>query len=262
MALALFQNLFSSFDSSIKRISGNKPPLAAQSSPIQLPSQNLKNVVFYVLCLFIYVMPIFNSFNKSAVQIKRQKSVVATRAEADRCLSRVKRTKSFEWTTHATFAQIDASRKGAISNTISEMSLRCPNRKLNILDWGCGDGTAAKELANNSKLNVFGFSIDASEKWLDPKGVTFLQTTVKVLPRFLKMKKIQLDIVFAEASLKHMLVNYQVEHFERLFDVLNVGGKIFSDPVFLEPCHIKSLEQAGFHVERKGSLLFSLTRKK
>lgn len=131
-------------------------------------------------CVLI-CMPIFrNESNQSAVRKARLNKAHLTRAQTDGYSRKVFRKKSFDWTTHASFSEIDVVNKGAISSAIKEMSQKYPNRKLNILDWGCGDGTAAKQVAQNNKLNVFGFSIDSSEGWLKPEGVTFLHTATEL----------------------------------------------------------------------------------
>jgi SAM-dependent methyltransferase len=209
-------------------------------------------------------MPIFRTeLNQSAARLKRLNKARLTRADTNGLSRRVFRKKSFDWATHAKFAtEIDAMNRGAISSAIKEMSQKYPNRKLNILDWGCGDGTAAKELAQNKKLNVFGFSIDSSEGWLKPEGVTFLQTASEHLPKFLNKQKIKLDIVYAYASLKHLSIDKQVFYLGELSPVLNVGARVFPDPIYAEPRYSRYLESDGYSVEVHKNFIVSLTKVK
>jgi len=208
-------------------------------------------------------MPIFrNELVQSAARIKRLNKARLTRAETKVGSRRVFRKKSFDWETRATFAEIDALSRGGITSTIKEMSRKYPNRKLNILDWGCGNGVAAKEAAQNKKLNVFGFSIDSSEGWLKPEGVTFLQTAVDALPVFLTKKKIKLDLIYARASLKHMVPGEQIKQLGKLSRVLSVGGRVFVDPIYAEPRYVSALEREGYVVEVHKNFIVSLTKVK
>jgi len=207
-------------------------------------------------------MPIFrNELNQSAARIKRLNKARLTRAQTDGHSRRVFRKKSFDWVARAKFTEIDAMNRGAISSAINDMSKKYFNRKLNILDWGCGNGIAAKELAQNKKLNVFGFSVDSSEGWLKPEGVTFLQTATESLPTFLKKKKVKLDVVYGYASFKHLSsFNHQIQTFNELSSALNIGARVFPDPLHFEPRYVRSLEQAGYSVEVYKNFIVSLTK--
>jgi len=206
-------------------------------------------------------MPLFKpAMVQTPAQKERLKRALSARAQVKEGYSRrVARRKSFEWGTHASFAEIDGAHNGAIRAAIEMLSLLHPERRINILDWGCGSGDAAKGLAFNKRLNVFGFSIDASKEWMKPDGVTFLQTAPEVLPRFLKKKGIKLDLIYERASLKHT-TGHAVPEIIRLAHVLNLGGRVFVDPIYLEPRHTNSLERAGFSLEVQGNFLVSLTK--
>jgi ubiquinone/menaquinone biosynthesis C-methylase UbiE len=207
-------------------------------------------------------MPIFRDYpNQSAARKARLDKARLTRAQTDGYSRKVFRKKSFDWTTRASFSEVDAMNRGQISAAIKEVSLKNPNRKLNILDWGCGDGTAAKQVAQNKKLNVFGFSIDSSEGWLKPEGVTFLHTATEVLPVFLKKKKIKLDVVYGYASFKHLpSFDHQIQALNELSPVLNKGARVFPDPIYFEPRYVRSLEQSGYSVEVYKNFIVSLTK--
>ncbi len=206
-------------------------------------------------------MPIFrNELAQSAARKNRLNKARLTRAETKVGSKRVFRKKSFDWTTRATFSEIDALSGGKITSAINEMSKKYPNRKLNVLDWGCGDGTAAKGAAQNKKLNVFGFSIDSSEGWLKPEGVTFLHTATDALPVFLRKKKINLDLIYERASLKHMPPSEQIKQLGKLSKVMHVGGKVFVDPIYAEPRYVSALEREGYFVEVHKNFILSLTK--
>jgi len=206
-------------------------------------------------------MPIFrNELVQSAARKNRLNKARLTRAETNGLSRRVRRIKTVEWKTHATFIEIDGLHNGAISAAVKELSIKHPDRKLNTLDFGCGDGTAAKQVAKNNKLNVFGFSIDSSEAWLKPEGVTFLQTAVDVLPTFLRKNKINLDIVYERASLKYLPPSKQVSVLEKLSSVLNVGGRVFVDSIYAEPRYVSALQRSGYSVEVNKIFIVSLTK--
>jgi ubiquinone/menaquinone biosynthesis C-methylase UbiE len=209
-------------------------------------------------------MPIFrNELVKSVARTNRLNKARLTRAQTNGYSRKVFRKKSFDWATHAKFSEIDAMNRGAISSAINEMSKKYPDRKLNILDWGCGDGTAAKEVAKNKKLNVFGFSIDSSEGWLKPEGVTFLHTATEVLPVFLEKKKVKLDVVYGSASFKHLpSFDHQIQVLNELSPVLNIGARVFPDPFYFEPRYVRSLEHSGYSVEVHKNFIVSLTKVK
>ncbi len=206
-------------------------------------------------------MPIFrNEFNQSVQRKRHLAKSLVTRAEIEEGSRKIKRTKSFEWLTQAKFSAIDAERKGEISSTINFFLRKKKGGRVNILDWGCGDGTAAKELAKDSRLNVFGFSIDSSSAWLKPANVTFLHTAVDFLPKFFRRKKMVFDIIYSEAALKHLPVEKQVKHLCELSNSLCVGGRIFPDFLYLTDKMRHSFISAGFMIEEKRNFLVSLRK--
>ncbi|MFA6268193.1 MAG: class I SAM-dependent methyltransferase [archaeon] len=204
-------------------------------------------------------MPIFrNELNQSVARRNRLRTTLLTRAE--KIGGRVLRRKTKEWSTRTSFRIIDLARGGGISKALEELSIVHKGRKLNILYWGCGEGRAAKELAKNPKNNVFGFSIDSSKYWVHPQGVTFIQTAVDVLPIFLRKKKISLDLIFAENSLKYLSPEKQTTHLCELAKLLTLGAKVFPDPVLLSPTQEAQLRKAGFELSKEKNYLVTLTK--
>jgi SAM-dependent methyltransferase len=209
----------------------------------------------------LIVMPIFRTeLNQSLQRKKRLAKALMTRAEIEEGTKKVMRVKSFEWTTKSRISQIDALTKGEFSSTINNFLKSKKGGKVNILDWGCGDGTAAKELAKHERLNVFGFAIDSSASWLKPEGVTFLHTAVGVLPKFFQRNKMVFDIIYARGSLKHMPIEKQVSHLCELSKSLSLGGRVFPDLLPLTDEIKKKFISAGFLVESKGRYLVSLRK--
>jgi len=210
-------------------------------------------------------MPIFKPGefqSASKARKSRLEKALVTRAETDGYSNVVRRKKSFEWITQAKFSDIDKSRKGGITSAINYFAKRKSGAKVNVLDWGCGDGTAAKELAKDLRVNVFGFAIDSSREWIKPSNVTFLHTAVEILPKFLRRKKLVFDVIYSEAAIKHMPVDYQVSHLCELSRSLSVGGRIFPDPIRLDQNIRKLFESSRLKVEEDHNFLVSLTKVK
>ncbi|MBI4043908.1 MAG: class I SAM-dependent methyltransferase [Candidatus Diapherotrites archaeon] len=77
-------------------------------------------------------------------------------------------------------------------------------RPVNVLDWGCGQGTAITELVKRlpSKVNAYGYSKDFYPSWTENPHVKFIQETHDQVPRF--FKKIPLDLILSLAGLHHL----------------------------------------------------------
>jgi len=57
-----------------------------------------------------------------------------------------------------------------------------------VIDWGCGEGTSIKNIAQNfPNLKVMGFSIQSYPKWRQnqPHNLEYLHTTTNALERYL-----------------------------------------------------------------------------
>jgi len=115
---------------------------------------------------------------------------------------------------------------GFIDQRIAEMK-----RPLAVLDWGCGSGVAADELARElgGKARVYGFSKDSYRKWQGIDNVKFIHSSSADLLRYIKPGS--LDLIYSFNGLRH----YPIEAFDSsgmqnylnaLAGKLSKGGKL------------------------------------
>jgi len=163
------------------------------------------------------------------------------------------------------FEAIDAKMNHHLSSTINNFVNQFPKRKVNVLDWGCYTSPAVKELAQNRRLSVFGYSRDADPSMLLSKKVRYLQTGRKQLVKYFNKYKIKFDVIYSNAGLKNIPVPELVEHLISLKDCLFVGGKIFPDLVWSPYRHreiFEELKKVGFELEFEHNQLLCLTKLK
>ena len=89
---------------------------------------------------------------------------------------------------NTSFHRIDWRFGHKLSKYFLEFKRKFPDRKILVLDWGCGSGVSAKELAKDPRLGVFGFSEDGHKMHRSPQGAEFLHTTKEVLPRYFRKR--------------------------------------------------------------------------
>ncbi len=105
---------------------------------------------------------------------------------------------------------------------------------LKVLDWGCGAGAAAEDLAlvaRHGKLNakIYGYSGESWKEWNEISGVTFLHSPARASPSYFPGRG--LDLVYS----RHGLFHLQGEPFRKLISAfagkLAPGGKMVFDIV-------------------------------
>jgi len=127
---------------------------------------------------------------------------------------------------HTMFSAVDKHNFGKISQAIDSLAAQFPNRKIKVLDWGCGWGHATKQLADeNARTEVIGFSKDSYDPHLSPGKATILNTSQNAFYRYLKSKKIKFDIIYSNLGLTY--AENQLAEISKLSEFLQVGGKLF-----------------------------------
>ena len=212
-------------------------------------------------------MPIFSKVVASSpVRAARLRRISNTQARlCSGAKSRLVRKPSSNWAlAKAGFAVIDYHLHGQLSKTIKDFFSVRPEQKMFVLDWGCYDGLAAKQLAQDSRLSVFGFSRDAHLSMLSPGNATFLNTEKPHLVRYLKKHKIKFDLVYSRMGLSYLSSEELGSHLIELKECVNVGGKIFTGVSWLNryPEKIKELCKAGYEPTYDSNGLLCLTRVK
>lgn len=169
---------------------------------------------------------------------------------------------------HTMFSAIDACNFGRLSEAIDIFAAHYPNRKIFVLDWGCGKGNAVRQLAEeNPRTEVFGFSKDAYPEQLTPSKGTILATSSNAFYRYLRLKKIKFDVVYSNLGLAYVEPATEII---KVSQFVQVGGVIF--PGFYgvkennEYGHDKDffprLKSAGLEPTFLHGQLISLTRTK
>lgn len=95
-----------------------------------------------------------------------------------------------------------------------------------VLDWGCGNGSAAEQLAKEygKKALVYGYSKDSYNEWRYLKRAKIIHATKEDLFRYLK-KIGPLDLVYSYNGLKHLHYD-AVFYIKQLLSFVRQGGKI------------------------------------
>ena len=174
----------------------------------------------------IVFMPIFrNESSQTVVRRERLKRAIKEGAVDKR--KRVVRGKAEEYPVmHTMFSAVDKHNLGKISKAIDEFALKFPNRKINVLDWGCGWGNSTRQLAEeNPRTNVYGFSKDSYDSHNEPGKATILSTSKNAFYRYLKSKKIKFDVVYSNLGLVY--AKDQTAEIIKLSEFVHQGGKIF-----------------------------------
>ncbi len=211
-------------------------------------------------------MPIFRKEVLSAKRKERLRKISGTqvviksgkRSQFARVLAKDWRLKN------APFSVINHFFYDQPQKVINDFLAKNPNKKMNVLDWGCFDGRAVRDLAKNNSLNVFGFSRDAHPQMLKPRNATFLNTEKPQLIRYLKKHKIKLDLVFSRMGMQYVSYEELVPHLIELKECLSIGGKIFPGVIGFQ-AHSKEidlLESKGYRFDYDGEFVISLTRVK
>lgn len=127
---------------------------------------------------------------------------------------------------HTMFSAIDKYHDGKISQAINYFASIHPQRKVNVLSWGCGWGNDVRQLAKeNPRTKVYGFSRDSYPQHLEPSKATILSTSNSAFYRYLKLKKIKFDVIYSNLGL--IYAENQIAEIIKISKFLKVGGKIF-----------------------------------
>lgn len=99
-----------------------------------------------------------------------------------------------------------------------------PNQKIRILDWGCGTGQAAHEIAQSfgGACDVIGYSKDHYNEWTKRNGVRFIQATAEQLPRYIRKETV--DLIFSDMGLMHVNPIDYPNRIPELLQMLRQGG--------------------------------------
>lgn len=133
-----------------------------------------------------------------------------------------------------------------------------PEKPLYVVDWGCGEGTAAVDLqaiAQRYPAKVIGYSDVSYQAWdINRKKVDIIWTPKEDLPRFFRKRKI--GIIYSHLGLMHLTPEELFEHLRDMSRCLernavlitDLGGEIRDAPAE----HINAIRSAGFRMVARG----------
>jgi|GEM_PF-2539269 len=195
-------------------------------------------------------MPIFrNEPSQSLARVSRLNRA-ATQGAIDKGRRVVKVLSENYPVMHTMFSAVDKHNYGKISEAIDFFAKQFPNRKVQVLDWGCGWGYAAKQLAEeHPQTKVFGFSKDSYPQHLFSGKATILATSQNAFYRYLESKKIKFDVIYSNLGLVY--AENQLAEIKKLSKFLRVGGKLFTGFGPIHPSQsnlnwINAVREAGF----------------
>ncbi|MCX6800825.1 MAG: hypothetical protein NTZ73_01400 [Candidatus Diapherotrites archaeon] len=157
---------------------------------------------------------------------------------------------------HSSLKEIDRDFGHNLIKEINLLKKTNRNKKIRILDWGCGTGRAIRELAlQNKRMEFIGFSKDSYIEWKNysRKNLKFAHTTFPILERYLKKNPVHLMYSrlgithLAEESTKFESIKL-INHLMKLREGLIIGGKILIAGEIGDIAK-ETLEKSGFAVE-------------
>lgn len=116
---------------------------------------------------------------------------------------------------------------GGGKSFIDEMFEIKGNKPVVVLDWGCGGGRTAGEVAKEfgEKVKVYGFANESYRQWAEIPNVKFIHATKEDLPRYLKNGSV--DLIYSHAGLSNLVERGELaKHLSDLMPKLPKGGKI------------------------------------
>ncbi len=135
-----------------------------------------------------------------------------------------------------------------------------------VIDWGCGEGSAAKTVAELfPDLKVIGFSDIAYNGWKKrtPKNLEYLHTTKEALERYLSVNKIKVGLIFSNLGLTHLTGTEFVNHLIGLRKSLILGGTVlFESNYKLDGNLLSLLKEKGYSFKLTHGRISALKRVK
>ncbi len=118
-----------------------------------------------------------------------------------------------------------------------------------ILDWGCGNGRAIREISakGGNIVRCYGYGKDSYSEWNHPSRVQFVQESLERSLRYFKRMG-GIDLIYSHWGLTHVAgketpelgVPRLNEYLEQLIPSLKIGGRIAMYPTinqrFAEEC--------------------------
>ncbi|MFH1234449.1 MAG: class I SAM-dependent methyltransferase [Candidatus Diapherotrites archaeon] len=98
-----------------------------------------------------------------------------------------------------------------------------------VLEWGCGKGTTAEEIAKKfgQRVRVYGFSDTAYKEWGNSQNVKYIHGIAQDLPRYVKNGSV--DLIYSSIGLLHLPPKAFQSNLAQLLSKLAAGGKIVTD---------------------------------
>lgn len=109
---------------------------------------------------------------------------------------------------------------------------RYPDKKLAVIDWGCGDGTAINELARQARraginARFIGYSNLYFDRWKESEDVEFILDNMDRLPVYFENDEI--GLIFSHFGMYHVRSEALVEHLNNLSTRIVSGGIIVTN---------------------------------
>ncbi|MCD6247151.1 MAG: methyltransferase domain-containing protein [Candidatus Diapherotrites archaeon] len=136
--------------------------------------------------------------------------------------------------------------EGAFKTNFSELIKKIINArgKASIIDLGCGEGVALRELRglfpDDKKVILAGISLNYNPEWKKGKGIMWVVAPFYKLPK--KFPKQRFDVAFSYYGLEYS--PNLVRDFRAVWKILNEGGLLITTmPVFVEELDHEYIER-------------------
>jgi hypothetical protein len=97
-----------------------------------------------------------------------------------------------------------------------------------ILEWGCGEGNAVRDLAADEQIKgkalIFGYSDEWFRCWNDIRGVKFLFFVKEHLIEYFKRTELEANVVFSHGAMEYLHEQEFVEYLRAMAEIMRPGA--------------------------------------